>query len=196
MNIHVVPTRLEGVVLIDTEYFRDERGFFVENYHRRLFEEHGLRYDFVQDNHSRSAHKVLRGFHYQDMTAPMGKLVRCTFGRVLDVAVDLRVGSPTFGQWVSAELSDENMRQIMVPPGFGHAFVTLSEFAEVQYKCTGFYTPSSESGIRWDDPDVAVDWPIKDPVLSKRDQTSPSFQDYLKKPAFHYGAGGSDPARS
>jgi len=188
MDIQVTPTRLEGVVLIDTDYFRDHRGFFIENYHRRRFAEHGLHYDFVQDNHSRSSRKVLRGFHYQDMTAPMGKLVRCTAGRVLDVSVDLRLGSPTFGQWVSVELTPENMRQIMVPPGFGHAFVTLSETAEVQYKCTGFYTPEAEGGIAWNDPDVGVEWPFADPQLSNRDRNAPSLKEYLRKPAFRYGA--------
>jgi dTDP-4-dehydrorhamnose 3,5-epimerase len=190
MDIHVTPTRLEGVVVIDTDYFRDDRGFFIENYHRQRFAAHGLHYEFVQDNHSRSLRKVLRGFHYQDMTAPMGKLVRCTFGRVLDVAVDLRIGSPTLGRWVAVELAADDMRQIMVPPGFGHAFVTLSEVAEVQYKCTGFYTPTAEGGIVWDDPDIGVEWPFSDLVLSNRDRSAPSFKDYLRKPAFRYGETG------
>ena len=186
MDIHVTKTKLDGVVFIDTDFFRDERGFFIEVWHKQRYAEAGLDYDFVQDNHSRSAKKVLRGLHYQDMTAPMGKLVRCTEGAVLDVAVDLRVGAPTFGQWVGVELTADNMRQIMVPPGYGHAFLTLSEFAEVHYKCTGLYTPSSEGGVRWDDPDVAVDWPFRDPILSARDQQSPSLADYLNAPAFRY----------
>ena len=118
----------------------------------------------------------------------MGKLVRCTVGAVLDVAVDLRVGSPTFGQWVGEELSADNMRQIMVPPGYGHAFATLSDFAEVHYKCTGLYTPESEGGVRWNDPEIGVKWPFDDPVLSGRDQQSGSLQDYLKEPAFKYSA--------
>jgi dTDP-4-dehydrorhamnose 3,5-epimerase len=186
VDIQVTKTKLEGVVVIDTDFFRDERGFFIEVWHKERYAEAGLPYDFVQDNHSRSAKKVLRGLHYQDMTAPMGKLVRCTVGAVLDVAVDLRVGSPTLGEWVGVELSADNMRQIMVPDGFGHAFVTLSEFAEVHYKCSGLYTPASEGGVRWNDPDIGVEWPFDDPVLSARDQASQSLAEYLKAPAFTY----------
>lgn len=186
MDIHVTPTKLDGVVLIDTDFFRDERGFFIENYHKRTYQEAGLDYDFVQDNHSRSAKKVLRGLHYQDMTAPMGKLVRCTVGAILDVAVDLRVGSPTFGQWVAEELSAENMRQIMVPEGFGHGFLTLTDFAEVHYKCTGFYTPPSEGTVAWNDPEIGIAWPISDPVLSARDQKGMRLREYQQKPAFSW----------
>ena len=190
LEIEVSKTRLEGVLLIDTRFFRDERGFFIENYHQQRFAEHGITADFVQDNHSGSNRGVLRGLHYQDMTAPMGKLVRCTAGEIQDVAVDLRVGSPTFGQWVSAELSQQNMRQIWVPPGFGHGFVTLSEYAEVQYKCSGFYTPSSEGTIAWNDPDLKIDWRIPEPQVSQRDRQGMSLAAYLKQPAFHYHAGG------
>ncbi len=186
MDITVTPTKLDGVVLIDTDFFRDERGFFIEVWHAERYREHGLPDAFVQDNHSRSAKKVLRGLHYQDMTAPMGKLVRCTAGAILDVAVDLRVGSPTFGQWVGAELTADSMRQIWVPDGFGHGFVTLSESAEVQYKCTGIYTPPSEGTVAWNDPDIAIDWPFDDPVLSGRDQNGMSLKQYLERPAFHY----------
>ena len=186
MDISVTKTKLEGVVLIDTDFFRDERGFFIEAWHAERYREHGLPDSFVQDNHSRSARKVLRGLHYQDMTAPMGKLVRCTAGAILDVAVDLRAGSPTLGQWVSAELTADSMRQIWVPDGFAHGFATLSEFAEVQYKCTGLYTPSSEGSIAWNDPDVSVEWPFDDPVLSPRDQAGASLKQYLEDPAFHY----------
>jgi len=177
---------MEGVVVIETDFFRDERGFFIENYHKRRFMTNGLNYEFVQDNHSRSAYKVLRGFHYQDMSAPMGKLVRCTLGKILDVVVDLRLESPTLGQWIGVELSAENMKQLMVPVGFGHAFITLSDFAEVQYKCTGYYTSSSEGTIAWHDPDIAVDWPVKDPILSNRDKNGMSLKEYLKKSAFTY----------
>lgn len=186
MDIHVTKTELEGVVLIDTDFFRDERGFFMEVFHKETYAAAGLPTEFVQDNHSKSAKKVLRGFHYQDMTAPMGKLVRCTAGAILDVAVDLRVGSPTFGRWVGVELTDENMRQIWVPDGFGHAFMTLSESAEVQYKCTGLYTPPSEGTVAWNDPEIGVDWPFDDPVLSGRDQQGMSLQQYLQNPAFRY----------
>jgi dTDP-4-dehydrorhamnose 3,5-epimerase len=184
LDITVTPTKLDGVVLIDTDYFRDDRGFFLENWHRRTYAEHGLDLDFVQDNHSRSAKGVLRGLHYQDATAPMGKLVRCTVGAILDAAVDIRLSSPTFGQWISAELSDANMRQIYVPGGFAHGFVTLSDFAEVQYKCTGFYTPPSEGTIAWNDPDVGIAWPIAEPLLSGRDQKGMSLQEYRRNPAF------------
>ncbi len=184
MDITVTPTKLDGVVLIDTDYFRDERGFFIENWHKRTYAEHGLELEFVQDNHSRSAFGVLRGLHYQDTTAPMGKLVRCTGGTILDVAVDIRVSSSTFGQWVAAELSAENMRQIYVPEGFAHGFVTLSDFAEVQYKCTGPYTPPSEGTIAWNDPDVGIAWPVREPLLSARDQKGASLKDYRRNPAF------------
>ena len=190
MDMHVTPTQLDGVVVIDHDFFRDERGFFIENYHRQRFAEHGIDYEFVQDNHSRSSAKVLRGLHYQDTSAPMGKLVRCTVGRVLDVAVDIRAGSPTFGQWVAIELSADNMRQIMVPTGFAHGFLTLSECAEVQYKCTGFYTPSAEGGLLWNDPDIGIEWPLADPVLSQRDQNGMRLARYAERPAFVYSNGG------
>jgi len=180
------PTKLSGVVIIDVKAFRDHRGFFIESYHQQHFHEHGLDYVFVQDNHSRSGAKVLRGLHYQDMTAPMGKLVRCTLGAIFDVAVDLRHGSPTFGQWVGAELSADNMRQLMVPPGFAHGFATLSDVAEVQYKCSGLYMPASEGAIRWDDPDIGIEWPFNDPVVSAKDAVADTLQDYLKKPRFVY----------
>ena len=191
MDMHVTPTKLDGVVVIDHDFFRDERGFFIENYHRQRFAEHGIDYEFVQDNHSRSGAKVLRGLHYQDATAPMGKLVRCTAGRVLDVAVDIRAGSPTFGQWVAVELSADDMRQIMVPPGFAHGFVTLSDCAEVQYKCTGFYAQAAEGGLLWNDPDIGIEWPIPDPVLSQRDQNGMRLAQYLERPAFVYSNGGT-----
>ena len=186
MKTRILKTKIDDVVLIEIDYFRDERGFFIEFYHQKVFEELGLPTDFVQDNHSRSARKVLRGFHYQDITTPMGKLVRCTVGEILDVVVDLRVGSPTFGHWVGERLSAENMHQLYCPVGFGHAFLTLSEFAEVQYKCTGLYTPSSEGTINYNDPDINIDWPIKDPVVSERDSNGISLQEYLKTPAFKY----------
>ncbi len=184
MDITVQETELPGVLLIETDYFRDERGFFIENYHKERFAEHGIADEFVQDNHSRSGYGVLRGIHYQDMTAPMGKLVRCTEGVIFDVAVDLRAGSPTLGRWIGVELSAENMRQVMVPVGFGHAFLALSESVQVHYKSTGYYTPAAEGTIAWDDPDLAIDWPIREPVLSARDSNGVSFRAYLERPAF------------
>jgi len=174
--------------VIEPDVFRDDRGFFFESYHKQRFAELGVTDEFVQDNHSRSMQGVLRGIHYQDMSAPMAKLVRCTLGRILDVAVDLRAGSPTFGRWSAAELSADNKRQLLVPVGFGHAFLTLSDVAEVQYKCSGFYTPGAEGAIVWNDPELAIDWPIKDPVVSAKDRAAPSLQSYRKTPAFSYTA--------
>lgn len=186
METIAIPASLPDVLIIEIKYFQDERGFFIENYHQQAFAEAGLTAQFVQDNHSRSGAKVLRGLHYQDKTSPMGKLVRCTRGAIFDVAVDLRVGSPTFAQWFGVELTEANQKQLWMPPGFAHGFVTLSETADVQYKCSGFYTPSSEGTLAWNDPEVAVAWPISDPVLSKRDLNGMSLQQYLRKPAFHY----------
>jgi len=186
METTLIKTPLEGAVLVDVKYFRDDRGFFIENWREDDFAKAGMRERFVQDNHSRSGAKVLRGMHYQDMTAPMGKLVRCTEGAIFDVVVDLRVGSPTVGKWFGIELSMDNMKQLFVPTGFAHGFATLSEFAQVQYKCTGFYTPSAEATLAWNDPDIGIDWPIQDPILSKRDMNGMSLRQYLQKPAFHF----------
>lgn len=184
MKTTLTKTPLEGLVIVDIEFFSDERGFFIEVWHQRDFAKAGLNAEFVQDSHSRSSAGVLRGLHYQDLTAPMGKLMRCTAGRIFDVAVDLRVKSPSAGKWFGLELSAENKRQLYVPPGFAHGFAVVSDIAEVQYKQTGFYTPSSEGTIAWNDPDIGIQWPVKQPILSKRDQNGMSWKDYLKKPAF------------
>ena len=184
MKTLLTQTPLADLVVVDIDFFQDERGFFIESWHKRDFAAAGLDLEFMQEGHSRSACGVLRGLHYQDMTAPMGKLLRCTVGRIFDVAVDLRVSSPTFGKWFGVELNADNKKQIYVPVGFAHGFATLSEFAEVQYKQTGFYTPSSEGTLSWRDPDVGVQWPITNPILSKRDQNGMSLKDYMKKPAF------------
>ena len=184
MKTHVTTTPLAGLVVVNIEYFRDERGFFIESWHKEDFAAAGLPFEFVQDSHSRSRQKVLRGLHYQDMRAPMSKLVRCTVGKILDVALDLRVSSPTFGKWFSIELSADNQTQLLVPVGFAHGFVTLSDVCEVQYKQTGFYEPTAEGGIAWNDPDVGVDWPFKDPILSKRDQNQSSLKQSRENPAF------------
>ena len=186
MQLTVSPTALAGVVLIDTKFFQDDRGFFIESWHQRDYADAGLAMTFVQEGHSRSARGVLRGLHYQDMTAPMGKLVRCTVGAILDVAVDLRVGSPTFGQWIGVELTAEHKRQIYVPEGFAHGFQALSDVVEVQYKQTGFYTPAAEGSVSWNDPDIGVEWPIADPTLSDRDKRAKSLKAYLEKPAFTF----------
>lgn len=188
MEIRVIPTELPDVVIIEAAAVYDVRGFFIETYHRQRYVEQGITAEFVQDNHSRSSEGVLRGIHYQDMTAPQAKLLRCTVGTILDVAVDLRVGSPTFGRWVMVELSAENQRQLLVPVGFGHAFLTCSAVAEIQYKCTSYYAPAAEGAIAWNDPDLAIPWPISEPILSERDrQRAMRLQEYLAAPAFIYG---------
>lgn len=172
--------------MVDTDYFQDERGFFIESWVKRDYEAAGLDLDFVQDNHSRSERHVLRGLHYQDASAPMGKLVRCTVGAIMDVAVDLRVGSPTFGRWTAVELGEDDKRQLWVPPGFAHGFLTLSEVADVQYKCSGYYTPEAEGALRWNDADVGIRWPVAEPILSRKDADAPTFAEYQLNPAFHH----------
>ncbi len=186
MQIELLSTEIEEVKLLQMKVYGDERGFFTETFHARDFALLGLPSQFVQDNHSRSVKGVLRGFHYQDMTAPQSKLVRCTVGQILDVAVDLRLGSPTFGRCVSARLSAENMQQLLVPAGFGHAFLTLTDVAEVQYKCTEFYVRQAEGNIHWNDPDIGFSWPIEQPILSDRDRLAPFLRDYSSHPAFRY----------
>jgi dTDP-4-dehydrorhamnose 3,5-epimerase len=184
MKTNITKTPLPDLVVVNIDYSRDERGFFIESWNKRDFAAAGLPQEFVQDSHSRSGAKVLRGLHYQDMRAPMAKLVRCTIGRILDVAVDLRMSSPTFGKWFSIELSADNQTQLFVPAGFAHGFATLSDVCEVQYKQTDFYQPEYEGGIAWNDPDVGVQWPFKDPVLSRRDQNQPTLKQYRQNPAF------------
>jgi dTDP-4-dehydrorhamnose 3,5-epimerase len=184
MKTHVSETPVRDLVVVDIDFFEDERGFFLESWNQRDFAEAGLDLRFVQEGHSRSGRKVLRGLHYQDMTAPMGKLLRCTVGSIFDVAVDLRMRSSTFGRWFGIELTADNKRQLYVPEGFAHGFATLSDVAEVQYKQTGFYTPSSEGTLAWNDPEVAIEWPIEDPVLSQRDQNGMSLERYRQAPAF------------
>jgi len=170
--------------VINIDHFEDERGFFIESWNKRDFAEAGIPFDFVQDSHSRSGQRVIRGLHYQDMRAPVTKLVRCTVGRILDVAVDLRTTSATFGQWFGIELSAENKSQLLVPIGFAHGFAALSEICEVQYKQTGFYRPEAEGAIAWNDPDVGIEWPFSDPILSRRDQNAMRLKDYIRNPAF------------
>ncbi|HRE25102.1 MAG TPA: dTDP-4-dehydrorhamnose 3,5-epimerase [Anaerolineales bacterium] len=184
MKFRIEKTALTDVLVIETEYPRDERGFFIESFHQQGFRELGIPTDFVQDNHSRSRRGVLRGLHFQDLSAPQAKLVRCARGAVYDVVVDLRVGSPTFGQWVGVELNDENMRQILVPVGFGHGFVVLSEIADLHYKCSAYYVPGAEGSVAWDDPDLAIAWPVSEPILSARDRAAQSLRRYLERPAF------------
>lgn len=184
MKLKLVRTPLAGLVIVEVEHVSDPRGFFLETWNRRDFTEAGLDVDFVQDSHSRSVARVLRGLHYQDRTAPLAKLVRCTLGTIFDVAVDIRTGSPTFGRWFGTELAAGNHRQMFLPEGFAHGFQTLSEVAEVQYKQTGYYVPTSEGTIAWNDPDLAISWPIDHPILSPRDRAAGSFRQYCERPAF------------
>lgn len=165
------------VVLIEPRVFRDERGFFIETYKHSEFADAGIREYFVQDNHSQSSRDVLRGLHYQINPKAQGKLLRCSKGRIFDVAVDIRKGSPDYGKWVGLELSDENNNMIYIPPGFAHGFLTLSDTAEVLYKCTEEYSPGHERGIAWNDPDINIDWTIKAPILSAKDLSYPMLKD-------------------
>ena len=167
----VEKTKLDGVLVIKPETFEDIRGFFLESFNKDRYREAGINFDFVQDNHSRSTRGVLRGLHYQK-TKPQGKLVRVVRGEVFDVAVDIRNGSKTFGQWEAIMLSEENKTQFWVPPGFAHGFVVLSETADFEYKCTDYYDSSDENSLLWNDPDLDIDWPIKNPILSRKDSNA------------------------
>jgi len=158
--------------MVEPAVFRDARGFFLESFHAAKFAEGGIRASFVQDNHSLSRGGTLRGLHAQ-LRHPQGKLVRCTEGRVYDVAVDIRPGSPSFGRWVGVELSAENFRELWIPPGFLHGFCALSERAQLQYKCTELYRPEDEMGVVWNDPDLAIRWPVEQPRLSDKDRALP-----------------------
>ena len=179
MPYTVIPTELPQVLLLQPRVFADERGFFFESFNQREFNQAtGLDLVFVQDNHSKSMKRTLRGLHYQ-FNQPQGKLVQATVGEVFDVAVDLRRSSKTFGQWYGVVLSSENKRMLWVPPGFAHGFMVLSESAEFQYKCTDYYAPEDEHGILWNDPDLAIDWPLAagEPILSAKDSQAKSFKD-------------------
>jgi dTDP-4-dehydrorhamnose 3,5-epimerase len=167
--MRILETGIPGVLIVEPTVLRDDRGFFLETHHQRKLAEAGLDATFVQDNHSRSAPRVLRGLHAQ-RSRPQGKLVRATEGAVWDVAVDIRPGSQTYRRWVGVELSAENFLQLWIPPGFAHGFCVLGEsHAQVQYKCTDFYAPEDEVSLLWNDPDLAIDWPLSDPRLSVKD---------------------------
>jgi dTDP-4-dehydrorhamnose 3,5-epimerase len=166
--VRVIPTSLPGVLVIEPDVHRDGRGFFLETYHADRYRAHGIAGPFVQDNHSRSVARTLRGLHLQ-VRRPQGKLIRVTEGAVFDVAVDVRRGSPTFGRWVCVMLSADSFRQCYVPPGFAHGFCVVSPIAQLEYKCTDLYDPQSEIGIAWNDPALGIDWPVTDPILSPRD---------------------------
>jgi|SRR5208283_1431653 len=168
---------LPGVVLVTPQVFGDDRGFFVELYKRSEFSNAGITEYFVQDNCSRSSQYVLRGLHYQMDPAAQGKLVRCLKGRIFDVGVDIRKGSPTFGQWAGVDLSEENKQMLYIPPAFAHGFIVLSDMAEIMYKCTREYSPEHDRGILWNDPDINIDWRVRDPMLSEKDKALPLLKD-------------------
>lgn len=174
----VIETKLPGVLIIEPKVFGDHRGFFLETFQVERYKDVGIDLPFVQDNHSRSQKGVLRGLHFQ-RTRPQGKLVSVSRGAVYDVAVDINPDSPTCGHYVGVELSDENHRQMWVPPGYAHGFCVLSDVADFQYKCTDLYFPDDEGGLIWNDPDVAIPWPITDPQLSPKDQKNPTLKQLL-----------------
>jgi dTDP-4-dehydrorhamnose 3,5-epimerase len=174
VSLRRLPTEIDGVVLIEPDVHGDERGFLVETFRAGAMSQLGIDVDFVQENHSRSSGRVLRGLHMQRGQA---KLVRCARGRIFDVAVDLRPDSRTYRRWEGYELDDVEHRQLFVPDGFGHGFCVLSAEADVIYRLSSYYDPEHESGIAWDDPEVAVHWPITDPLLSDRDRNAPSLAD-------------------
>lgn len=168
--MNIIPTKLKDCVVIEPKVFGDERGFFLETYQENRYRDIvGINLKFVQDNHSRSAKNVLRGLHFQTKK-PQGKLVRVVYGEVFDVVVDIRKDSKTYGHWEGVLLSSENKKQIWVPPGFAHGFMVTSEFADLEYKCTDYYDPSNEACIIWDDPDLSIDWPSLNPIISEKDK--------------------------
>jgi dTDP-4-dehydrorhamnose 3,5-epimerase len=178
--VRFVPTALPGVVVIEPDIHRDERGFFLETYHVEKYAAAGIHGPFLQDNHSRSAGGTVRGLHLQ-LRRPQGKLIRVVEGEIFDVAVDVRRGSPTFSRWVGVNLSAENFRECYVPPGFAHGFCVLTAVAQVEYKCTDLYDAASEIGIAWNDAALAIDWPVTDPVLSERDLRHPTLAEQIDR---------------
>jgi dTDP-4-dehydrorhamnose 3,5-epimerase len=178
MQLQIESKHLNGLVVIQPEVYQDERGFFMEAYRSDQFQELGLPINFAQDNHSRSAKNVLRGLHFQ-WDPPMGKLMRVTFGNAFLVAVDIRKNSPTLGNWYGREVTADNKLEIYAPAGFARGFCVLSDFAEIQYKCTGIYSNKAESGILWNDPKIGIEWPVKNPVLSKKDEIAQTLSAWL-----------------
>lgn len=176
--MNIVKTNVEDVIIIEPKVFGDHRGWFTETYSKEKFKEHGVEIDFIQDNHSFSAQKgTLRGLHFQLNPKAQTKLVRCTKGKILDVAVDIREGSPTYKKWVAVELTEENKKQLLVPKGFAHGFITLTDNVEVQYKVDEYYSPENDRSIRYDDPEIGVDWGIEAPILSEKDLNAPLLKE-------------------
>ena len=186
--MEVLPTRLSGLVLVQPDVHGDERGFFAETWRADSWPAAGVDAEFIQDNHSRSRKGTLRGMHFQ--TAPgQAKLVRCARGSVLDVAVDLREGSPTYGEWEAVELSDTNMRQFFVPVGFAHGFLVLSDEADFTYRCSNYYDPATEAGILWNDPEIGIEWPTDlDILVSDRDKEAPTLSEIRGTIPFRFNA--------
>ena len=175
-----IKTKIDGVIILEPKVFGDNRGFFMESWSKREFEKMGLFYEFVQDNHSLSTVKgTLRGIHFQRGEKAQAKLVRCVRGSVLDVAVDLRPQSTTYKQWIAVELSEENKRQLLIPRGFGHGFMTLTDHVEFLYKADNYYAPNAEGSIRWNDPELAINWGIEEPILSPKDAEAPLLKDAI-----------------
>jgi dTDP-4-dehydrorhamnose 3,5-epimerase len=181
MQIRIESVHLDSVAVLQPEVFQDDRGFFLEAFRADQFRELELPHEFVQENHSGSTQGVVRGLHFQ-WDPPMGKLMRVTVGRAFLVAVDIRKGSPTLGQWFGVEVSAQNHKQVWAPAGFARGFCVLSEFAEIQYLCTGIYNPQAESGIRWNDEAVGIDWPVSNPVLSTKDEQAQTLAEWLETP--------------
>ncbi len=185
--MNIKETKLAGVLVLEPDVFSDERGFFLEIWNSARYENVGIQGPFVQDNISFSKRGVLRGLHFQ-YPQSQGKLTQVLSGEVVDIAVDIRVGSPTFGRWVSEVLSDVNHRQIYISPGFAHGYCVTSETAIFSYKCTDFYNPATEKGIIWNDPDLNIDWPIKEPILSPKDKEYPRFKDFRPDKLPNFGS--------
>lgn len=178
--MRVIPADIPEVLLIEPDVFTDSRGFFLETFHAARYAEHGMPGPFVQDNHSRSVHGTVRGLHLQ-LTHPQAKLIRVIVGEIFDVAVDVRVGSPTFGKWVGVTLSAESFRQYYIPPGFAHGFSVLSPVAEVEYKCTDIYDADGQLGLLWNDPSLDIPWGVSNPVLSDRDRANPTIREAMDR---------------
>ncbi|MBN2366208.1 MAG: dTDP-4-dehydrorhamnose 3,5-epimerase [Calditrichaeota bacterium] len=173
--MYVTASEIPEILIIEPTIFEDRRGFFFESYNEREYRKHGIHVTFVQDNHSRSIKNTIRGLHYQKNPG-QEKLVRTVVGEVFDVAVDIRFNSPTFGKWVGIYLSAENKKQVFIPRGFAHGFCVVSDIAEFEYKCSDYYSPADERGILWNDPDLAINWPVNDPIISKKDRINQPFK--------------------
>ena len=179
MSMKYIKTDIPGVLLVEPKVFKDSRGFFMETFHQKKYAEVGIDHAFIQDNYSHSTQGTLRGLHYQ-LKHPQGKLIYVITGEIFDVAVDIRQGSPTFGQWVGQYISDQNKRQIFIPEGFAHGFCVISETADVLYKTTDLYNTDDEYGVLWSDPDIGIDWPVEVPIVSDKDKQYSRLKDALE----------------